>query len=152
VGPLPETARGRPAKDGLQDTSPAAIVADRADIAAVLALSDERDTWMCSVDQAYRDGFNDGQATACITLAVMEEHREKRQRWNEWRAKVSRIITSCDHPDSRRRQVEAEIAADQLIMASAKERARTKPGSLSPLEWCVLNRIRLERLDESEAV
>jgi hypothetical protein len=122
------------------------------DAAAVLALSDERDGWLWRVDQAYRDGFDDGRATACIALAVMEEHREKRRYWSLWWAKVARIIVSCDHPDSRRRQLEAEIAADQLFMANAKERARTKPGALSPLEYCALNRIRGEHLDESEVV
>jgi hypothetical protein len=128
------------------------MIAPPPDISAVLALSDERDGWLRRVDQAYRDGFDDGRAEAAVWHAVLEEHREKRRYWNEWWAKVARIIMSCDHPDSRRRQLEAEIAADQLIMANAKERAKTKPGSLSPLEYAILHRIRGERLDENEVV
>jgi hypothetical protein len=122
------------------------------DIAAVLALSDERDGWMRRVDQAYRDGFDDGRATACVTLAEIEHQREARRYWNEWWAKVARIIVSCDHPDSRRRALEAEIAADTKIMAEAKELQRTKPLKLNPIHYAILNRIRGERLDEAEAV
>jgi len=120
-----------------------------------LALSDERDQWYRRLADAERDayelGVDDGRATACVNLAEMEQHREKRAYWNEWWAKVARIITSCDHPDQRRRQLESEIAADQLLMTRAKERQRDEPGSLSPLEYAILHRIRGERLDESEA-
>lgn len=122
------------------------------DRAAVLALSDERDTWMRRIDQAYRDGFNAGRATACIALAVMEEHREKRRRWNEYAAKVWRIIASNDHPDARRRQLEAEITADQKFAAEAARLLSANPRKLSPTQYAVLHRVRFERLDESEVV
>ena len=121
----------------------------------LLALSDERDQWERRVDQAWRDGYDAchaghdaDRADACIALAEIEHHRESRQLWNEFAAKVQRIIASNDHPDMRIRQVQAEIAADQQLVADAKQK---KPGALSPLEHAVLNRIRFERLDESEA-
>ena len=130
----------------------ATMIAPPHDVAAVLALSDERDAWMRRIAQAYRDGFNAGRATACVTLAVMEEHREKRRYWNEWWAKVWRIIRNFDSPDARLNQVMAEIAADQKLVTDALLKAATKPWDLSPLEYCVLSRIRGERLDESEVV
>ena len=122
------------------------------DIAAVLALSDERDTWMRRITQAYRDGFNAGRAHACVTLAEMEHRREARQWWNEYAAKVQRIISSTDYPDARRRQLEAEIAADQKFMTEAAHLLFTAPWKLSPTQYAVVNRVRFERLDESEVV
>ena len=120
------------------------------DITAVLALSNERDTWTRRVGQAYLDGFNDGRATACVGLAVMEEHREKRRYWNQWWAKVARIIQNHENPSARISRVMAEIAADQKFVAEALKQRAKKPDDLSPLQWCVLNRVRGERLDESE--
>jgi len=153
VGTLPETARGRPAKDGLHKTSPAAIVADAADTAAVLALSDERDAWMRRLAEAYRDGYDDGRATACVNLAVMEDRRGRRRWWNEWWwAKVRRIVSNWETPGARMEQVMAEITADQKFVTAALRLRATKPQKLSPLQWCVLNRIHGERLDESEVV
>jgi hypothetical protein len=135
VRSLPDKPRGRPAPDGLHDTtSTAVIVADRPDIAAVLALSDERDGWMRRIAEAYRDGFDDGRATACVNLAVMEEHREKRRYWNEWWAKVWRIIRNFDSPDARMSQVMAEIAADQRFVAEALRLRAEKMTCIGPAE------------------
>jgi hypothetical protein len=118
-----------------------------ADIAAVLTLSDERDIWMRRVDQAYRDGFNDGRAHACVNIAVMEEHREKRQWWNDWWGKVQRITRNWTSPDMAINRVMAEIAADQKLVTDALAKRAEDPSDLTPLEWCILNRIRGERLD-----
>jgi hypothetical protein len=122
------------------------------DIAAVLALSGERDQWHALVLAAYRDGYADGRATACVNLAVMEEHREKRRHWNQWWATVRRVIQNHENPSARLNQVMAEIAADQKLVADALRKRAAKPGDLSPLEYCVLNRIRGARLEESEVV
>lgn len=51
MGTLHDKGRGRPAKDGLHYTSPAAIVAD------VLSLSDERDRWERLCLAAFREGW-----------------------------------------------------------------------------------------------
>jgi len=123
-----------------------------ADIAAILALSDERDTWMRRIHQAWRDGYNAGRADACVALAEIEHRCEARQWWNEWRAKVWRIISSNDHPDARRRQLEAEIAADQKFMTEAAHLLFTAPSKLSPTQYAVAHRVRFERLDESEVI
>lgn len=119
------------------------MIVPSADIAAVLTLSDERDTWMRRVDQAYRDGFNDGRATACVALAEMEERRESVAWWREWSAKLQRIIQNDADPSVRMRQVMAEIASDQELMRDARRKLATKPWALSPLEWCALHRVRL---------
>lgn len=119
-------------------------------IAAVLALSDERDLWMRRIDQAYREGFDAGRACACVTLAEIEQRREARQHWNEYAAKVQRIVSGNDHPDARRRQLEAELAADEKFMTEAAHLLFTAPAKLSPTQYAVAHRVRFERLDESE--
>ena len=105
---------------------------------------------MGRLDQAYRAGFDDGRATACVALALIEESREKRQWWNSWWGKVRRIIQNFENPGIRMSQALAEIAADQQLVADALRKRATRPWDLSPLEWCVLNRVHGERLDESE--
>jgi hypothetical protein len=57
VGPLPDKARGRPAKNALHTTSTVATIPDLADIARLLELSDERDQWQCLRLAAFRDGW-----------------------------------------------------------------------------------------------
>ena len=59
---------------------------------------------------------------------------------------------SHENPALRLNQVMAEIAADQKFVTEALKQRAKKPDDLSPLQWCVLNRIRGERLDESEVV
>jgi hypothetical protein len=139
----------------LPEATGAAGVVPLDEAVLVLALSAERDLWHGHALAMWRDGYDrgvtDGRAAACVNLAVMEEHREKRQHWNDWWAKVARIIRNFDSPATRMSQVMAEIAADQKLVTDALVKAATKPRDLSPLESCVLSRIRGERLDESEA-
>jgi hypothetical protein len=118
-----------------------------ADIASVLALSDERDQWHHRVLDAYRGGFNDGRAAACVALAEMEHRREAVAWWREWDAKLRRIIANNADPSVRLNQVLAEIAADQKFMRDARAK---KPAARTALESCALLRIRLA--DPGEAV
>lgn len=142
VGPLPETARGRPAKDGLH-TSPAAIVTDPADTALWRALADR---YRAGLEHGYDRGFDDGRATACVTLAEIEERYQAIAWRREWSARLQRIIQADTAPSARMRQVMAEIAADQAFMREARARLAEKPWTLSPLEWCALHRVRPVRL------
>ena len=57
MGTLPETARGRPAKDGLHTTSPAATIPHADDIARLLDRWDEHGTWMHRLGAAWREGY-----------------------------------------------------------------------------------------------
>jgi len=120
----------------------------------LLELSDERDLWLRRLlgaeRAAYRRGFNDGRAVACVALAEMEQRRESVAWWREWSAKLQRIIQNNDDPSVRMRQVMAEIQADQQFMREARRKRATKPGALSPLEACALRRIRLA--DPGDAV
>jgi hypothetical protein len=69
---LPEAERRPQARSGASKTSPAATLLGRADIAALLALSDERDTWQRRLlaaeirgyDRGHRDGYRCGYAQA----------------------------------------------------------------------------------------
>jgi hypothetical protein len=150
VGTLPETARGRPAKDGLHNTSPAATIPDAADIARVLEVSDERDLWFRRLLDAYRLGFNDGRAHACVQLAEMEERYQSIAWWREWSAKLQRIIQNDIDPSLRLNRALREIADDQKFMREARIKLADKPLTLSPLELCALRRIRLA--DPGDAV
>jgi hypothetical protein len=150
VATLPETARGRPGKDGLEITSPAATIPEADDIAAFLELSDERDQWLRRLRAEYERGFADGRACACVALAEMEQRRESVEHCREWAATLRRIIQNDADPSSRMNQVMAEIAADQKFMRDARAKLSTKPWTLSPLESCALRRIRLA--DPGDAV
>jgi hypothetical protein len=57
VGTLPDKARGRPAKDGLHNTSPAATIPHADDIARLLDRWDEHGTWMRRLGAAWREGY-----------------------------------------------------------------------------------------------
>jgi hypothetical protein len=116
-----------------------------ASITRLLALSDERD-WhlarlLAAERAAYRRGFADGKARACVALAEMEEHCAEIAWWREWWGKVQRIITAETDPGARMRQVMAEIAADQDFARDARTRLAEKR-RLHPLESAVLLRIR----------
>ena len=154
MGALPDKARGRPAKDGLHDTSPAATIPDADDNARLLELSDERDRWFQRVLDAerrgYQRGFNDGRATACVALAEIEDRYRAIAWWREWSAKLRRIIMAEVDPSCRLNQVLAEIAADQKFMRDARAKLSTKPWALSALESCAIRRIRLA--DPGDAV
>lgn len=113
------------------------------DVAALLELSDERDTWMARERAAYKRGFADGRACACVALAEMEDRYQSVAWWREWPATLRRIIQADTDPSARMNQVMAEIAADQKFMREARRKLATKPGALSPLEWCALHRVRL---------
>lgn len=64
VGPLPETARGRPGQGGPHDTSSAVItIPDPSDVARLLALSQERDTCLRLRLTAWREGYMAGRAS-----------------------------------------------------------------------------------------
>ena len=116
-------------------------------LGGLLELSDERDMWLRRLldaeRAAYRRGFNDGRAEACVTLAMMEDRYQAVTWWRSWSAKLQRIIQNNDDPSVRMRQVMAEIDADQQFMRDARARLATRPWMLSPLEWCALRRIRL---------
>lgn len=117
------------------------------DAAAALELSDERDLWLRRLldaeRAAYRRGYDDGRADACVALTEMQERYNSVAWWREWSAKLRRIIMAQTDPSVRMNQVLAEIAADQKFMREARARLRTKPGTLSPMEACALRRIRL---------
>jgi hypothetical protein len=123
----------------------------------LLALSDERDLWLTLLlgaeRAAYRRGFDDGRARACVALAEIEEHYTEIAWWREWWARVARIIQAETDPSTRMRQVMAEIAADQKFARDARKRLAElragKPRNLSPLESCVLRRIRGADPDEA---
>jgi hypothetical protein len=114
-----------------------------ADPVPLLGLSDERDLWFRRVLDAYRRGFNDGRAHACVALAEMEEWRESIAWFREWSAKLQRIIQNDIDPSVRMNQVMREIADDQQFMRDARIKLAGKPWRLSPLEACALRRIRL---------
>ena len=120
---------------------------DASTVAALLALSDERDLWLARLlaaeRAAYQRGFADGRATACVALAELEEHYAEIAWWREYAARLQRIIRAETDPSARMRQVMAEIAADQRFAREARAKLATKPGALSPLESQVLRRIRL---------
>jgi hypothetical protein len=134
--------------------APADTQPDRADVAALLELSDERDRWLARLlaaeRAAYDRGFNDGRALACVTLAEIEERYQSVAWWRERSAKLRRIIQAETDPSARMNQVMAEIAADQQFLRDARATLATRPGSLSPLEWCALRRVRLA--DPGDAV
>ena len=119
-------------------------------VAAVLELSDERDLWLRREHAAYKRGFADGRACACVALAEMEQRRESVEWWREWAATLRRIIQADTDPSARMNQVMAEIVADQKFMQDARAKLSTRPGALSPLEWCALQRARLA--DPGDAV
>jgi hypothetical protein len=154
VTPLPDIAEGRPCQDGPQITSTVTTIAHAADVASLLDVSAERDRWLRRLldaeRAAYRSGFADGRAVACVTLAEMEQRRESVAWWREWETTLRRIIQNDTDPSVRMNQVMAEIAADQKFMRDARARMATKPGTLSPLEWCALRRVRLA--DPGDAV
>lgn len=124
------------------------------DAAATLEMSDERDLWLRRLldaeRAAYRRGYDDGRAAACVFLAQLEERRESLAWWRSWSAKLRRIIQADADPSVRMNQVMAEIHADQRFMAEARNKLATRPWLLSPLELCALLRIRLE--DTGDAV
>jgi hypothetical protein len=113
----------------------------------LLALSDERDLWLARLlaaeRAAYQRGLADGRARACVALAGIEERYAEIAWWREYSARVRRIIQAETDPSARMRQVMAEIAADQRFARDARTRLATRPWTLSPLELCVLRRIRL---------
>ena len=130
--------------------APADTQPDRADVAALLELSDERDLWLRRERAAYERGFAAGRACACVALAEMEQRRESVEWWREWAAKLRRIIQADTDPSWRLNQVLAEIASDQQFMRDARAKLADKPWTLSPLELCALRRIRLA--DPGDAV
>jgi hypothetical protein len=119
------------------------IVTGAADL---LELSDERDLWLARLlaaeRAAYQRGVDDGRAAACVAIAGIEEHYAQIAWWREWWGRVRRIIQNNDDPSVRMNQVMTEIAADQKFAAEARKRQAGKPWELSPLESCVLRRVR----------
>jgi hypothetical protein len=115
--------------------------------AELLEVSAERDRWhalvLAAERAAYERGYNDGRAEASIRLAEIEERYAAAAWWREWSARLRRIIRNNDNPSVRMTQVMAEIHADQQFMREARTRLRRRPGSLSPLEWSALRRVRL---------
>jgi hypothetical protein len=113
-----------------------------ADVAAVLAVSDERDRWLARLlaaeRDAYRRGYSDGQAEACIILAEAEDRYLRIAWWREFAARVRRIISVTVDPDTRMQQAMREIAADQRFIRDARNK---KPGDRLPMESAVLRRI-----------
>lgn len=116
-----------------------------ATVAALLALSDERDWWLARLlaaeRAAYRRGFADGRARACVGLAELQEHYDEIAWWHEYAAKVRRIIQASADPGYRRRRLEREIAQDEQFLWIATLKQAERPGTLSPLESQVLRRI-----------
>ena len=114
-------------------------------VTALLALSDERDWWLARLlaaeRAAYRRGFADGRARACVALAELEEHYAEIAWWHEYAAKVRRIIQASTDPAARRRRTEREIAHDEQFLWVATLKHAERPGALSPLESQVLRRI-----------
>jgi hypothetical protein len=115
-------------------------------VAGLLALSDERDQWLARLlaaeRTAYQRGFAAGRAAASVALAEIEERYAEIAWWREYAAKVQRIIQAETDPSARMRQVMTEVAADQRFARDARMRLATRPWALSPLESCVLRRIR----------
>ena len=141
----PDKRTGGPSGPPVTDSPPPSR-SSTATVAALLALSDERDWWLARLlaaeRAAYRRGFADGRAAACVALAEIEEHYQELAWWGEWWAKVARIIQAETDPSARMNRVMAEIAADQELAREARRKLATRPGSLTPLESCVLRRIR----------
>jgi hypothetical protein len=119
------------------------VAADPQLVADLIGRSDERDLQLELRHQAYRDGYNHGRATACVALAEIEERYQSVAIWRGWAARLRRIIQAETDPSVRMIHVMAEIHADQAFMREARKKLVTKPRTLSPLEWCALNRIRL---------
>ena len=59
MGTLPEMARGRPAKDGLHNTSPAATIPDADDAGQWRALADG---YRAGLEHGYATGYADAEA------------------------------------------------------------------------------------------
>src|SRR5437879_4515931 len=111
-------------------------------VAALLALSDERDQWqarlLAAERDAYQRGYADGRAAACVALAEIEDRYQQVAWWREYAARVRRIITAETNPDTRMRQVMREIDADQHLISDARSR---QPAARTPLESAVLRRV-----------
>jgi hypothetical protein len=129
------------AHDGDHDVSTSVTAA----VGDLLALSDERDWWLARLlaaeRAAYRRGFADGRARACVALAELQEHYDQIAWWHEYAAKVRRIIRASTDPGARRRRIEREIAQDEQFLWVATLKQAERPGTLSPLESQVLRRI-----------
>jgi hypothetical protein len=112
----------------------------------LLALSGERDLWLARLlaaeRAAYQRGFADGRATACVAIAELEEHHAQIAWWREWWARVARIVQASTDPAARRRRLEREIAEDEQFLWIVTLKQAERPWQLSPLELCVLKRIR----------
>jgi hypothetical protein len=139
----PDRAERRPrAESGAHDDGDDVSIR----VTDLLALSDERDLWLARLlaaeRAAYRRGFADGRARACVALAEMEEHYAEIAWWREWWARVQRIIQASTDPGARRRRVEREIAEDEQFLWVATLKQAEQPWKLTPLEWAVLRRIR----------
>jgi hypothetical protein len=108
---MADTRRGRPARSALDNFSPAASVPDRADIAALLALSDERDVWLlrllaaerAAYDRGHRDGHRDGYELAAAHMAAA---------WDSIADPISRGILPGGDPGTRRARAERLDRAD----------------------------------------
>jgi hypothetical protein len=102
--------------DDVSTTVQPAIVS----VGDLLALSDERDQWLARLlaaeRDAYRRGYDDGRAAACVAIAEIEEHYTELAWWRDWWAKVRR--------------------ADAAALAQAD------PRTLTVLQSCALRRIR----------
>lgn len=118
------------------------------DIAAVLALSDERDQWerVCLVRerQAYDRGFADGRACACVALAEIEERYQAIAHWREWAAWLR---TVAQDPSVRIERALREIARDQEFMRAARAK---QPHERTHRETCAVLGLRLA--DPGDAV
>jgi hypothetical protein len=118
----------------------------QAELANLIALSDERDQWMrrllAAEREAYRRGYDAGRADACVTLAEITDRETQVAWWRSFAAATRRIIQAETDPAARMREVMAEIHEDQKFVREARVRQATKPGSLRPAESSVLRRIR----------
>lgn len=105
VGTLPETAERRPLHtDGAPDAySPRVTIPDPASIAAVLALSDERDLWQRAAlardRAAYWRGRQDG-----ITEGRASEAAERDADWHRIASATVKLCLSPDHAELERRR------------------------------------------------
>ena len=123
-------ARGRPAKDGLHTTSPAATIPDADDTGQWRALGDG---YRAGLEHGYSIGYADGRACACVALAEMEERRESVAWWREWSAKLQRIIQADADPSVRMRQVMAEIARRPEVHARGPGEAGREALAVEPV-------------------
>jgi len=114
-------------------------------VAALLALSDERDRWLARLldaeRAAYQRGFSDGRAS--VALAEIEERYTQAAWWREYSATLRRIIQAETDPSPRMQRVVREVAEDQRFLRDARARLAAEPWKLTPLESCALRRIRL---------